>query len=202
LAFDPRRISKDEVPGRWADLADARWTGQLALANPLFGTTRGHVAAMFALWGEQEATAFLRTLKTHDVRIADGNAAAVRMLARGEVLLAATDTDDVWAAQARGESVDLVYPDMGDGGTLWIPNSVASIQGGPNLRPARRLVDFLCSDAVEQMIAESFSRNVPVRPDLAERTGLTIPGQTRVDFQAIADALEKSDSTAREILLR
>jgi iron(III) transport system substrate-binding protein len=202
LAFDPARLPKKDVPQRWADLAEARWKGQVALANPLFGTTRGHIAAMFALWGDEQATAFLQALANNDVRIADGNAAAVRMLVRGEVLLAATDTDDVWAAQARSESIDLVYPDMGDGGTLWIPNSVAMIAGGPNPQSARRLADFLCSQRAEQMLAESPSGNLPVRPALAAKLNMSVPGQSSIDYAAIAEALPRADAVAREILLR
>lgn len=202
LAFNPKKLSKQDLPRRWADLPAARWKGQLALANPLFGTTRGHVAAMFATRGPQAATQYLQSLADNEVRIADGNAAAVRMLARGEVLLAATDTDDVWTAKARGESIDLVYPEMADGGTLWIPNSVAVIRGGPNPQAARELVDFLCSAHVERMLAESLSRNVPVRPPLAEQLNLTLPRQCSVGYAAIAEALPQADAAAREILLR
>jgi iron(III) transport system substrate-binding protein len=202
LAFNPVKVAKEQAPQGWAELTDPRWKGQVALANPLFGTTRGHVAAMFALWGDEQATAFLQALADNDVRIADGNAAAVRMLARGEVLLAATDTDDVWAARGRGESIDLVYPDMGDGGTLWIPNSVAIIADGPNPESARRLVDFLCSRRIERMLAESLSGNLPVRPALAAELNMSAGGQSSIDYVAIAEALPRADAAAREILLR
>ncbi len=172
------------------------------IANPLFGTTRGHVAAMFALWGPERATAFLTNLRDGGLLLSDGNSSAVRAVMANRAKIAATDTDDVWVAQRSGASLDLRYLDMGDGGTLMIPCSVAMIKGCRHGDTARALVDFLVSQEVERMLAESDSRNVPVRPALRESLGLAWPPETHVAFDAIADALEESERAVREILIR
>ncbi len=51
IAFDPKRTKAAEVPTNWRDLAEDGIASRTAIANPLFGTTRGHVAALFAFWG-------------------------------------------------------------------------------------------------------------------------------------------------------
>ncbi len=202
LAFDPQRTPADQVPGQWEALAGPDVAGRVAFANPLFGTTRGHVAAMFALWGPQRGEAFLRGLRENGARLVDGNSTAVREAVSGRVSLAATDTDDVVVANRHGAGLDQRFLDMGDGGTLLIPNSIAIPAGAPHPDLARRLVDFLVSAEVEQMLARSASHNIPVRPALREALGMPLPPETHVRYDAIADAMPTAVEAVREILVR
>ena len=202
IAFDPNRIGQQDLPTDWEALARPPFVSQTAIANPLFGTTRGHVAAMFALWGGERARAFLAALRDGEALIADSNSAAVRAILAGRIALAMTDTDDVWVARQAGASLDLRYLDMGHGGTLLIPCSVAIIKGGPNPRAARSLTDYLVSVDVERMLAESDSRNVPVRDALRKELNMEWPPETPVDFDAVADSMDEAATAVREILIR
>jgi iron(III) transport system substrate-binding protein len=172
------------------------------MANPQFGTTRGHVAAWFALWGAERAAAFLQDLHDREVIIADGNSSVVRQVIAGNADLGMTDTDDVWVARRLHPSLDLIYADQGDGGTLWIPNTVALVKGAKHPRSARRLIDFLVSADVEEMLARSRSGNIPVRESSRARLGLEWPASGTPDYQRIADHMPAAISAAREILLR
>ncbi|MCO6439115.1 MAG: extracellular solute-binding protein [Phycisphaerae bacterium] len=202
IAFDPRRTPREAVPAHWEQVAAPDFASRTAIANPLFGTTSGHVAAMFVLWGDERALAFLESLAENGAAIEAGNSAAVRAVMDGRVDFACTDTDDVWVAQKAGASVDLVYPDMGGGGTLLVPCTVALVRGAPHPAPGRDLVDYLVSAEVERMLAESPSRNIPVRAALREELGLTWPPETEVDYQAVADEMEKAMNIVRNVLLR
>lgn len=193
VAYNTEKVSPNDVPLKWRDIADPRWTGQLGVANPVFGTTRGHFAAFLALWGEDEYVAYLEQLnQTIRGKLHIGNADAARFVGRGDIMLCATDTDDVYARQAHDEPVGMVYPDMGDGGTLLIPNSVAIIRGAPHPEAARKLVDFLTSAQTERMLAESESRNIPVRESLRTELGMDWPAETKVGFDVIADAMPRA----------
>lgn len=206
LAFDPRQFAGSQLPTRWEALADGDFAKRSAIANPLFGTTRGHVAAMFALWGKDRAKAFLTRLRDGGVQVVDGNSATVRAVIAGRAAFAWTDTDDVFAARRSGassaESLDLRYLDMGGGGTLLIPCSVAIIHDGPNSAAARSLVDFLVSAEVERMLAQSEARFVPVREALRTELIVPWPAESVVDFNAVADAMNDADAAIREILIR
>ncbi len=206
LAFDPSRIAPGSggIPKRWEQLAAPEFASRIALGNPLFGTTRGHVAAMFALWGAQRGRAFLTRLRDGGAQIVDGNSAAVRNVIAGRTKFGVTDTDDVWVAQRSGASIDLTYPDMGDGGTLLIPCSVALIKGRPDVRriAARGLVDFLVSAEVERMLAESDSRNIPVREGLRKELKMQWPPESKVEYSAVADAMDEAVTAVRDILIR
>lgn len=202
LAFDPRRTAESQLPTRWEALADGDFAKRSAIANPLFGTTRGHVAAMFALWGADRAKSFLTRLRDGGVQVVDGNSATVRAVMAGRSAFAWTDTDDVFAARRSGASVEMRYLDMGGGGTLLIPCSVSIIQGGPHAAAARSLVDFLVSAEVERMLAQSEARFVPVREALRTELNVPWPHETVIDFDAVADAMDDADSAVREILIR
>jgi len=193
LAYNTERVKEEELPATWRAMAEARWKGRLGVADPLFGTTRGHFAAFNALWGEEAYLAFLQALdKTLDGCLLDGNATAARRVGSGSLLICATDTDDVYARQGRGEPIDLVYPDMGDGGTLLILNSVAMIAGAPHPEAAGKLIDFLTSAQAERMLALSGSRNIPVRRSLREELRMELPPETKLPFDRIAEAMDRA----------
>lgn len=203
LAYNTAKVGTDELPARWRDIADARWAGRLGVADPRFGTTRGHFAAFLALWGEPAYTEFLDALaRTLGDRLFDGNATVARMVGSGELSVCATDTDDVFVRQNVKEPIDLGYPDMGDGGTLLIPNSVAMVAGAPHPDTARKLIDFLTSEQTERMLAQSESRNVPVRESLRKELNFTLPPETKLTFDQIADAMDKAIELAGAKLIR
>jgi iron(III) transport system substrate-binding protein len=202
LAFDPKRISSAQLPRNLADLARPEFASQLAIANPLFGTTHGHIAAMLALWGESQTREFLSALHAHRTVIVDGNSAAVREVINAQVRFCLTDTDDVWGAQQNGASLELSYIDLGDGGTLLIPTSMGLIAGCPHREPARQLLDFLASAETERLLYRSASRNIPVRASLRSELGVELPPETRVPYDRIAEQMEAAARLTREILLR
>jgi iron(III) transport system substrate-binding protein len=203
VAFDKSVASFDPARLTWLDLARPELARRTVMANPLFGTTRSHIAAMFALHGEETTRDYLLRLKTNGVRLVDGNSAAVRAVMDKRADLAMTDTDDVWVARRSHQSMEMCFPDMGDGGTLLIPCSVGLIRGGPGeSESAKRLVDFLVSAEVERLLATSTSRNIPVREPLRHELGIDWPAESKAPFESITDWMEKSDAAVRDILLR
>ncbi|MCZ6764135.1 MAG: extracellular solute-binding protein [Alphaproteobacteria bacterium] len=209
LAYDPKRTRAEDLPRRWCDLVDPKYKGRVAMADPRFGTTRGHMATLLLLWGEPELTRFYKGLNENGFRRSDGNSHSVLMLVRGVVDFAATDTDDVIVAQQRGDSVAMVYPDLDApggkrplAGTLWIPCSVALVKGAPHGAAARKLIDYLASAGIEERLYASDSRNVPVRPGLRKTLDASAPGESDVDYAAAATMLDRSDRLVTDVLLK
>lgn len=212
LAYDPQRMQAADVPRTWGDVSAAPrdWLSRLAIANPQFGTTRGHIAAQFALWGPQQATEWLQRLRDGGAQVVDGNAQAVRSVESGNADWCMTDTDDVWAAQRRGSKMDIAYPIMDETGkALWIPCTVAMVNGGPDEAAARELIEFLVSAEAELALARSDSHNVPVRPVLRAQLQSEENSEqffseepSAMDYEKIADAMGVAMDKARETLIR
>ena len=57
-------------PSGIRDYADPRFKGKGVIANPLFGTTTAYTAALFTLWGDEEAKKFLAAAKKNGVKLA------------------------------------------------------------------------------------------------------------------------------------
>ena len=111
IAYNTKLVSADEAPQSVLDLADPKWKGQAAIADPRFGSTSFHVAALYAVLGDEKADDFFRRLKANDVRIVDGNSVVRDMVVRGEVKVGLTDTDDVNVALEAGQPIAMVLPD-------------------------------------------------------------------------------------------
>lgn len=199
IVYSPRRVPPQRVPKTWMALAtDDRFKGKIAMADPRFGTTGGHLGAMKAYWDGKVMPgyygAFVEGLAEQNVRmLPSGNSGVVEAVALGEADVGMTDTDDVWAAQALGKDVQLVYPshdidiDAPGAGTLLIPNTVARIKGAPHPEQAAKLINFLLSDKVERMLAKSPSHNIPLRPGLAkEFSQYAVPNPLKVDYEQAA----------------
>ncbi len=200
LAYDPAVLPPDQQPKTWADLAQPAWASKVVFANPLFGTTRGHIAAMLTVWGESEFTSWVERLAAGGVanRLAAGNAQVSKAVSMGQAVMGATDTDDVYAQQRSGSKIQMLYLDMGGGGTLLLPNTVAVIRNAPHAPFAKQLAGFLCSEQVEEMLAASDSRNVPVRPGLRARLHIELPPSTPVDYVKVAEAMPKAIEIVQE----
>ena len=200
LLVNKKRVSPGEMPRSVRDLADPRWKGQTAIANPLFGTTTMHVAALFTTWGEEQARAFLTSLKANNVRVASSNGEVKRLVATSEVAFGLADTDDAFEALKEGAPVDVVYPDQEGMGTLVMPTTAVLIQGGPHPETGRKLVDYLLTPDVERRMADS-AAHMPLRPDVPVPQGLKRVSEIKamqVDYARVASDMERIQPWLRE----
>ena len=158
----PRRSHSNDAPQSIFDLADPKWKGQVAMADPRFGSTSFHVAALYALAGDDKMDEFFRRLKANGVRIVEGNSVVRDLVARGEVKTGLTDTDDVNVAIENGQPVGMVLPDREGLGVPVMPNMVSLIAGAPHPEEARKLIDYLLSADVERQLAQSEAVQIPL----------------------------------------
>jgi iron(III) transport system substrate-binding protein len=162
IAYNTKLVGAAEAPQSVLDLADPKWKGQVAIADPRFGSTSFHVAALYAVLGDEKADDFFRRLKANDVRIVDGNSVVRDMVVRGEVKLGLTDTDDVNVALEAGQPIAMILPDRSGMGVPVMPNMVSLVRDAPHPEEGQRVVDYLLSPDVERMLAESEAVQIPL----------------------------------------
>ena len=122
---------------------DPQFAGRAAIANPLFGTTTAHAAALFALWGEAKANAFFDAMKANHVRVTTSNGDSADLVAEGESDFALVDSDDAFNRQKQGRPVVAVVPDQtpDQPGVLLLPNVALLVKGAPHAENGRKLID-------------------------------------------------------------
>ena len=162
IAYNTTTVRSSDAPQSIFDLAEPKWKGQVAMADPRFGSTSFHVAALYAIVGDQKMDDLFRRLKTNGVRIVDGNSVVRDLVARGEVNVGLTDTDDVNVAIEDGQPVGMVLPDKDGLGVPVIPNMVSLIANAPHPDEARKLIDYLLSADVERQLAQSEAVQIPL----------------------------------------
>lgn len=194
------RVASKDFPASIRELADPRWRGQATMANPLFGTTTMHVAALFSAWGEARTQEFLNAVRKNDVRIASSNGEVKRLVAGGEVAWGLTDTDDANEALKSGAPVAVVFPDQDELGTLMMPTAAVLIRGGPNPKQGRALIDHLLSSATEQRMVES-AAHLPLRSRVTPPERIVPPPNLRVmqvDYAKLAETIERIQPWLRQ----
>jgi iron(III) transport system substrate-binding protein len=167
LVWNTTRLTADAAPHRLEDLLEPRFRGEVAIANPRFGTTGADAASLFAL-DAGRARDFFGRLLASGARVVDGNSVVRDLVAGGSALAGLCDTDDAFEAIDEGKPLAFRYAGLGDDATLVIPNTVALVRGGPHPAAARALVEFLVSAATERQLAGLGGRQMPVRPALAD----------------------------------
>jgi len=188
-------VSLDAAPRSINAFLDPKWKGKACLANPLFGTTSMHAAALFETMGEAKAKEFFDGMRANGVKMLSSNGEVKRRVASGEFAFGLTDTDDASVAMKEGKPVTMIYPDQDGAGTLIVPNAAVLIADGPNPENAKKLIEYLLTAAVEQALAESEAAQMPLRPDVP-----VPPGVKRVEeIKAMAVDYEKLGARLEEL---
>ena len=167
IVYNTNKVREAEAPRSVFDLADSRWKGQVAIADPRFGSTSFQVAALYAEIGDERADDFFRRLRANDVQVVDGNSVVRDRVARGDVMVGLTDTDDVNVAIEAKQPVAMILPDRDGIGVPVMPNMVSLIAGAPHPDQAKKLIDYLLSPEVERQLAESEAVQIPLHANVA-----------------------------------
>ncbi|GIW99847.1 MAG: iron transporter [Pirellulaceae bacterium] len=179
-----------QYPQSVLELADPKWKGNCAVAEPLAGTTATHFAVLHVQLGDAAATDLFRRIRENAV-VLSGNKQVAQAVSAGQVAWGLTDTDDALIEIAAGLPVEIVFPDQQPGamGTLGIPNSVAVIEGCPHPSAAEQLANFLVSEDIEGRLAMGPSGQIPIRPGHPQKSRAVGDRQLRwmeVDFEEVA----------------
>jgi len=199
LLVNSDRLSASEYPDSIYDLLDPHWQpGEVGLANPLFGTTATHAAALYAALEPGEARAYFKRLRDQGVRVLDGNSVVRDLVANGDLAVGLTDTDDAYVAVRQGNPVEIIFPDQDGLGTLLIPNTVALVAGAPHPKQGQALIDFLLSQEVENLLMEREFLYASVR-SVDDHSDLV---RMDVSWAEVAVQIDQAKSDMKEIFLR
>ena len=193
LIVNTSLVPAAEMPRSLQAFLDPKWRGKACLANPLFGTTSMHAAALFETMGEAKAQAFFEGLRANGVKMLSSNGEVKRRVAAAEFAFGLTDTDDASVAMKEGKPVAMVYPDQDGSGTLIVPNATVLIANAPHADNGRQFINYLLTSEVEQALAESEAAQMPLRPGVSVPAGVKRVEEIKamaVDYEKLGARLE------------
>ena len=200
LIYNKELLKPEDVPKSIFDLTKEKYRGQVAIANPLFGTTTFHIAALFTAIGEVRTKQFLTDLKNNDVIIATSNGDVKKRVVNGEIACGLTDTDDANEAIEEGANVGIVFLDQQDMGTLIMPNTVNLINNAKHSENAKILIDYLLSKETEIALAKSCAQ-MPLHkgvetPENVPSLDNIVP--MKIDYEKTAQNLQEIQNYLKE----
>lgn len=146
LIYNTKLVSPGELTG-WESLLSGRWSGSIALADPVVSGSSYTAAAtmLCALPGD-----------------------VVAAVAGGSCRVGVTLEETALKRQAQGADIAIVYPEEG---TSAVPDGSALIAGAPHPDNARAFLDFAQSRDVQELVVSQFSRR-SVRTDVSDGDAL------------------------------
>jgi len=195
LLVNTDMVAETDFPDSVESLLDGRY-GSVAIANPVFGTTSTHAAALYHVWGAERGRAFFTGLQESGVQILDGNSVVRDKVASGEIAVGLTDTDDAHLSIVQGRPVKIIYPDQSDGGlgVFIIPNTVAIVSGAQNRTNAELFISYVTSEEVQASLAEMGWFMPP-----EEQSGLKV---MEIDFVELDRIIEQVRTEMTEMFIR
>lgn len=166
------RVADGEVT-TYEDLADPKWQGRICTRPGTNDYNVALVAAHLAHHGEEATRTWLDAVKGNLAKKPEGNdRGQVKSIWSGECDISLGNTyymgqmladpeQQPWA-----ESVRIVFPVFEDGGTHLNISGVAMTKAAPNKDAALQLMEYLASDAAQQIYAET-NNEFPVKPGVA-----------------------------------
>jgi iron(III) transport system substrate-binding protein len=149
-------------PKDWLDLAKAEWNDKIVIPDPeLSGSAIDFVTGYLSTTGETGWQLF-EQYKKNNATVAGANEEALDLVMTGAKSIVVAGVDYMtYQAKAKGEPIDIIYPASG---TVISPRTAAIVKTSKNTDNAKAFIDYLLSDEVQEIIAESYL--LPGRKDI------------------------------------
>ncbi|GGH47108.1 extracellular solute-binding protein [Frigidibacter albus] len=166
------RVADGEVT-TYEDLADPKWQGRICTRPGTNDYNVALAAAYLAHHGEEETRTWLEAVKGNLAKKPEGNdRGQVKSIWSGECDISLGNTYYMGQMLADpeqlpwAESVRIVFPTFAEGGTHLNISGVAMTKSAPNKDAALQLMEYLASDAAQEIYAET-NNEFPVKPGVA-----------------------------------
>lgn len=160
IAWNP--ASGTPRPSDWQDLADPAFQGKVNMPDPsrsgtalelISGLQSQHGAQAWKLFGE---------VRANGMHIAGANAQALNPVLQGAKAAVFGAVDYVtFAAQAKGEKVEIIFPSSG---TVVAARPMMIFKSSKNKEQAKRFIDYVLSDEGQRLVANAYL--LPARADV------------------------------------
>jgi iron(III) transport system substrate-binding protein len=214
LLVNTNLVKEARWPRSLEDLTDAQWYDRCGIATPLNGASAAHAAGLFQAWGAERAQKFFLAVK-NNCRLLSDDKRVAQEVARGELAFGLTSSDAAMAEVEAGQPVAIVYPDQPKAdepseavaeapnqpksptevaaGTLYLPSTVALLEGSPQPEAGHALAEFLLTSLVECRLVIGPGAHVPLsrqsQADNSCRCRIKSPDEVQtmaIDWQAAA----------------
>jgi iron(III) transport system substrate-binding protein len=192
LMYNTDLVQPADLPQSIFDLTDPKWKGQFASTDSSGGAMMGHMVALRELVGEERLSEFIQGLVANETQWLGSSHTNVRnAVGNGEAQIGLVNHYYYYLSQAEGQPVGIHYFDD-DFGLIVNSTNAGIIEGAKNLENAKLFVDFMLSEAGQQVFAEK-NFEYPIMPGVPLAEGVEPLGDrpiAEIALKTLGDQLE------------
>lgn len=149
-------------PKDWNDFAQSEWKDQVLMPDPtLSGSAMDFIVGYIYKYGDGGWKLF-EDLKANGLKIEGANTESLDAVKAGQKKAVLAGVDYMaYAAKAKGEPIDMIYPKSG---TVVNPRPAMIMKDSKNLKNAMLFMDFLLSDEGQKLVTDAYL--IPGRKDI------------------------------------
>jgi len=195
FGFNTELLARKNIapPACWADLLDARFRGEIQVANPnSSGTAYVIIATLVQLMGEEQAFDYMRRLHPNVNSYARSGTGPIKAVARGETGVSLSFVHDAVTERNAGFPVAYATPCEGTGYEI---GSMSIIRGTRNLTQARRFYDWALTAPAQRLgfdvggqLQTPSNRDTPLPPNAPDLSRIRL---VDYDFAKFGQAAER-----------
>ena len=187
-----------EQPESVFDLTGPEWRGRLAAPITTNVSFRDWVSAIRIERGDEFTRRYLEGLKANDIEILASNSEVTRAVGEGEFDAGLVNHYYIELEKRDGNPVEAVYTDQEPGGFGVVFNVASAGITAPSNQPenARKLMDYLLTDDVQQRFAEA-NFEYPLLPGLRPAPGVRPLSEIRIADVPLSDLGPAAEGTDR-----
>ncbi|MBE3593954.1 MAG: ABC transporter substrate-binding protein [Candidatus Carbobacillus altaicus] len=150
------------LPQDWKDFTQKEWKDQVLMPDPtLSGSAMDFLVGYIYKFGD-EGWKLFEELKTNGLKVEGANTESLDAVKAGQKKAVLAGVDYMaYAAKAKGEPIDMIYPKSG---TVINQRPAMIMKDSKNLKNAMAFMDFLLSDEAQKLVSEAYL--IPGRKDI------------------------------------
>lgn len=149
-------------PKDWADLTSPQYKNQINVSDPSLSGSCLDFVSGYVNVNSEKGWNYFKDVKKNGAQMVGANNEALNPVITGEKSIVLAGVDYMtYAAKAKGEPVDVVYPSSG---TVISPRPALILKGAKNKDNAEKFIDYLLSDEAQKMVANAYL--LPGRKDI------------------------------------
>ena len=171
VAFNPKKISEDQLPKSVLDFAEPQWQGKIGFV-PTSGAFQEQAVAIIKLHGREAAEEWLTGLRAFG-KTYTNNMVALKAVENGEVAAVLVNNYYWFALQREKGQLDskLYYFTDGDAGGLVTVSSAGVLKASKHPKEAQQLLAYMASEEGQRVITNT-TAEYPMRKGMVSERGL------------------------------
>jgi iron(III) transport system substrate-binding protein len=195
FGFNTELLARKNIapPACWSDLLDARFRGEIQVANPnSSGTAYVIIATLVQIMGEDQAFDYMRRLHPNVNSYTRSGTGPIKAVARGETGVSLSFVHDAVTERNAGFPVAWATPCEGTGYEI---GSMSIIRGARNIAQARRFYDWALTEPAQRLgfeaggqLQQPSNRSAPLPPNAPDLSRIRL---IEYDFAKYGQAAER-----------